>query len=90
MAWQNEAACRPMNPADIDPHAAEGFFAFDEETRLIEAAKQVCEHCPVRAACLTWALTNGVDHGVWGGLSATERRAMREAQARAAAAGSIR
>lgn len=47
------------------------FFPVTErETR---AAKKVCRGCPVREECLTWALTNDEQYGVWGGLSETER-----------------
>ena len=42
----------------------------------IEEAKQICRRCDVRDACLQWALEAGQDHGVWGGLSEDERRAI--------------
>ncbi|MGW0948483.1 WhiB family transcriptional regulator [Streptomyces sp. NPDC002623] len=41
-----------------------------------EQAKQICGSCPVRAACLSWALENREDEGVWGGTTADERRGM--------------
>lgn len=37
-------------------------------------AKKVCRHCPVRVECLRWALETREQWGVWGGLSARERR----------------
>ena len=37
-------------------------------------AKAVCARCPVRADCLRYALDNGLDHGVFGGTTADERR----------------
>lgn len=43
----------------------------------IEEAKKVCRRCNIREACLTWALENGQDYGVWGGLSEDERRALK-------------
>lgn len=70
--WRHEAACR-----QADESAAEAFFALDGETELIAAAKRVCAHCPVQAKCLAWALDAGQDYGVWGGLSAAERRELR-------------
>ncbi|MEV5819246.1 WhiB family transcriptional regulator [Micromonospora haikouensis] len=42
-----------------------------------EQAKAVCRRCPVVDQCLQWALTNGVDDGVWGGMSEDERRAVK-------------
>jgi WhiB family redox-sensing transcriptional regulator len=49
----------------------------------IEEAKQVCRRCDVREQCLAWALEAGQDHGVWGGLSEDERRALKRRNARA-------
>ena len=39
--------------------------------------------CEVREQCLAWALEAGQDHGVWGGLSEDERRALKRRNARA-------
>ncbi len=49
----------------------------------IEEAKQVCRRCEVREQCLAWALEAGQDHGVWGGMSEDERRALKRRNARA-------
>jgi Transcription factor WhiB len=45
----------------------------------VEAAKAVCERCPVRGECLQWALDAGADadYGIWGGLDEAERRRLR-------------
>ena len=48
----------------------------------IEEAKKVCARCEVRAECLAWALEAGQDHGVWGGMSEDERRAIKRRQSR--------
>ncbi|SOR76592.1 Transcriptional regulator WhiB4 [Streptomyces chartreusis NRRL 3882] len=39
-------------------------------------AKAVCTGCPVRTECLADALDNRVKFGVWGGMTARERRAL--------------
>lgn len=45
-----------------------------------EMAKRVCTGgenappCPVRRKCLAYALANGEQHGIWGGLSERERK----------------
>jgi WhiB family redox-sensing transcriptional regulator len=49
----------------------------------IEEAKEVCRRCEVREQCLAWALEAGQDHGVWGGLSEDERRALKRRNSRA-------
>ena len=40
-------------------------------------AKRICRACPVRMACLQYAMETPVDHGVWGGLTERERRRRR-------------
>lgn len=57
-----EAACRNED--------LELFFAVDGRE---EEAKAVCQRCPVRWECLTYALETRQRHGVWGGLTAEER-----------------
>ena len=37
-------------------------------------AKQVCAECPIREECLAYAVERREPSGVWGGLSARERK----------------
>jgi len=53
----------------------------------IEEAKVVCGGCGVIGTCLGWAMDSRQDAGVWGGLSADERRALKRRNARAGRAG---
>ncbi len=70
--WWARAACRDQNPELFFPvGAANG-----------SEAKAVCRHCRVARQCLEWALAHGYDTGIWGGLSAAERRALPRRQAR--------
>ena len=78
--WRHDAACR-----EATPEAAEGFFAFETQDELIAVAKRVCAACPVTEQCLTWAMASGQDFGVWGGLTADERRERRRSTNRSAA-----
>ncbi|WP_090057571.1 WhiB family transcriptional regulator [Lentzea fradiae] len=59
--------------ADEDP---ELFFPESGQVAQISEAKTVCLSCPIRRACLSYALQHGVQ-GVWGGTTEDERRAMR-------------
>lgn len=40
-------------------------------------AKQICDACPHRRGCLEWALEANEEFGIWGGLTAQERRQLR-------------
>ena len=45
-----------------------------------EHARQICASCPVRELCLDYALRHGIVHGIWGGLTERNRRALRSGQ----------
>ncbi|WMX45260.1 WhiB family transcriptional regulator [Streptomyces roseicoloratus] len=87
--WHTEAVCR-RDEAGL-------FFAPSKEptaARLSreEAAKRVCARCPVMVECREHALLQPEPYGVWGGLTAAERRVVlarrrrREVELRKAAA----
>ena len=78
MDWRHRAACLDEDPELFFPIGNTGPALLQ-----IEEAKQVCRRCDVRDACLQWALEAGQDHGVWGGLSEDERRALKRRAARA-------
>lgn len=40
-------------------------------------AKKFCAPCPVKTECLTLALENNEQFGIWGGLTAKERQKLR-------------
>jgi WhiB family transcriptional regulator, redox-sensing transcriptional regulator len=67
--WRVDAACRNADP--------ELFFP-DGDIRSAQAqvktAKLICRGCPVSATCLSWALADGQEAGIWGGLTEDERR----------------
>lgn len=43
----------------------------------IQEAKAVCARCPVREACLEFAISTNQEYGIWGGTSEEERRVLR-------------
>ena len=69
--WRNRAACTDADPELFFPASETGL----SQTQIWEA-KQVCHACPVQWTCLAWAVLHGMDEGIWGGSTATERRAM--------------
>jgi len=62
--WMALGKCRDLDPTIFFPNDGLG----------VQAAQRICAECPVKVACLEYALTNRVDHGVWGGTSERERR----------------
>lgn len=69
--WRSLSACRDEDPEMFFP-APRSLTMFVHLAR----AKAICGGCPVTDECLRYALTTGQDHGVWGGTSEQERRAM--------------
>jgi WhiB family redox-sensing transcriptional regulator len=71
-AWQAEAACRGPHAAVFFPPPQ--FERKEEKLGREEKAKAICARCPVREPCLAYALRIREPHGIWGGMSESERR----------------
>lgn len=67
--WRTRSACREVDTAI--------FFPDTGDEVATAAAKAVCRTCPVREACLDFALLTRQNDGVWGGLDEDERRRVR-------------
>jgi WhiB family redox-sensing transcriptional regulator len=73
--WRPKAACRGLDP-DV-------FFVSEDVENRTErreresTAKAVCARCLVIEDCLGYALAAGERYGIWGGLNADERRALK-------------
>jgi len=67
--WRDDAAC---SGSDND-----AFFPIGEDDESAADAKAVCAACPVREACLQYALSTNQTEGVWGGMTGPERRRLR-------------
>ena len=77
-SWTKDALCTQVDPE----------LFFPDKGGSTRAAKKICGRCPVRAACLEYALdyesgamgtaTSYGAVGVYGGLSAIERRRLRQ------------
>jgi hypothetical protein len=65
-AWRTKGVCQQVDP--------ETFFPAPNEPA--DAAISLCRSCDVQGSCLAWALDVGDCHGVWGGTTPRERRAM--------------
>lgn len=52
----------------------------DERQKYV-IARQLCQSCPIRLQCLEYAVTNGEDYGIWGGMTPREREGLRRGYA---------
>ena len=65
-SWRDQARC-----AGVDPQV---FHPSEEDERAADVAKAICALCPVVDSCLEFAVSEREKDGVWGGLTARERR----------------
>lgn len=63
--WGERGKCRTADPDDL----------FVEGTAQ-NRAKALCGGCEVRTECLAYALDHRIEHGIWGGMTERERRAL--------------
>lgn len=68
------AACRGLDTEVWFPPGRPGSPGFE---RHAAPARAVCADCPVRASCTAFALAAGLDEGIFGGLDAVQRRAVK-------------
>jgi WhiB family redox-sensing transcriptional regulator len=76
--WDKTARCRYEDP--------ELFFPIGISPTALqqaEEARAVCQSCPLVEACLEWALETREPFGVFGGMTADERRDLRPSPASA-------
>lgn len=76
--WRDDAECRTHEDPDLwFPAGTSAPYQLQ-----VLLAKKVCNtRCPVREQCLTYALQERLDTGVWGGLSEQERRRLHRRKA---------
>lgn len=81
VGWMDDGFCRQLDPEIFFPDAG------------VPPAKArwACHQCSVRVECAAWALVEDIPEGMFGGLTARERRGMRAVERqRQAAAGAVR
>jgi len=77
--WRDKAECLRTDPELFFPVGTTGLALIQAD-----AAKRVCQQCPVQDACLRWALDSRQETGIWGGTDEEERRLIRRRQSREA------
>ena len=75
-SWRQSAACRQVaDPELFFPIGSAGIAVTETQQ-----AKAICDSCPVRQPCLTFALATRQEFGIWGGYDETERRLLHRQQ----------
>ena len=74
--WQVKAACRGPQALVFFPPST--FELKDEKQDRERRAKAICATCAVKQPCLDYALRIREPHGIWGGLSESERKRILE------------
>ena len=83
MSWRDDAACHGRQELFFPPDGGENAEARGER---LSGAHALCSECPVRAACLTYALGEDTTFGVFGGVDLGNARRRQQAVREAAAA----
>lgn len=74
-AWKKAGECRDFPQPWSDYLWSLEFEHHPGDAKAFHSvAKAVCERCPVRAECLTYAASGGLEWGVYGGKVCTDRR----------------
>lgn len=71
--WMNDARCGVAEADALVPEKTMGRPSRRHKRITARAVEINCHHCPVITQCLAWAVANGVNDGVWGGLLPRER-----------------
>jgi WhiB family redox-sensing transcriptional regulator len=70
--WMRQAACKGQPDTVFFPDQED-----DGEQPDYTTARPVCAGCPVRTQCLSYALELNIRHGMFAGLTPTERANLR-------------
>ena len=69
-AWMLDGLCIDGNP--------EWWFPTPGDRKRTERAVAVCQVCPVRVRCLTYALETDSPYGIFGGQTEAQRKQIKE------------
>ena len=72
--WATDGACWNHPTPDL-------WFPDKGDNVSSRVAKQICAECPVLSTCRQYSLDTRQGYGIWGGLSADDRRKLRRAAA---------
>lgn len=71
MTWEDSAACAEVG----------GDLFFPDSGRATHKIREFCGNCPVTLECLTTAMDENIQTGIWGGLDSGQRKQLRKGMA---------
>jgi WhiB family transcriptional regulator, redox-sensing transcriptional regulator len=72
VSWMDRAACVSADLEHDAWHPSTAAYTSDN----VEAVR-LCRTCPVSDECLAFAVAHNLEHGIFGGLTGEQRKAMR-------------
>lgn len=78
IAKHGDPICRTTDPDAWFPEAGDG------HSGLVKYARAMCGECPVMVQCRDYAIANNEQHGIWGGMDASQRNKLRANKGRSA------
>lgn len=79
--WKAQARCAPDGP---QPTPTDDFFPPKGTNKVeVERIQRICAICPVKLACLEYAMERNIAFGIWGGHTVRDRQRLRLARRRA-------
>lgn len=72
--WRDDAACKEIG---VDIFFADTEHKSKQQINSTQIAKQICSKCKTQAVCLSYALNNEIEYGIWGGFTGRERKNIR-------------
>lgn len=69
--WRFHARCTDF---DVDTFFGPPTESHGVRIRRERMARRICSRCPVLESCRRFAAETGQPHGIWGGLTESERR----------------
>lgn len=61
--WREARACKEVSLS----------FFFPTTKGVSKKTIEICDKCPVEWECLNYAVTNGIEYGIWGGKTEAQR-----------------
>lgn len=71
--WRDSAKCKKQPLETFFFETENGRYS----TRKIQLAREFCSGCDVQIECLSYALNENIEHGIWGGFSSRERNTIK-------------